>query len=388
MGDLRFDVAVLGGGPAGAALALALRRHPGPRVVLFERSTYAQPHLGETLPPDSRRLLARLGVWEAFARQGHLRSMGSCSRWGDSALGYNDHLRSPWGTGWHLDRARFDRMLADEASRHGVDVRTGAAVTDWAPLASGGHRLFLAMEADAPRAFVDARFVVDATGRSAVFATSRGARRHTVDRAFGVCGTFALQPGRDVDALTLVEACEDGWWYSARMPGDQVVFGLMGDRDSLQGLSPKDAGAWRARMARAPETRRRLEACDFTGACLRAVSANVACLDRLHGEDWLAVGDAACTLDPLSSQGTSQALRSAHQAAEAVGRYLRGDPSALRLHEARTRHEFQEHLRIREGYYRLERRWPTAPYWRNRQQSHAPLPFAAALNPLAVGKNA
>ncbi|NNC00320.1 tryptophan halogenase, partial [Corallococcus exiguus] len=43
--------------------------------------------MGETLPPDSRRLLARLGVWEAFARQGHLRSMGSCSRWGDSALG-------------------------------------------------------------------------------------------------------------------------------------------------------------------------------------------------------------------------------------------------------------------------------------------------------------
>ncbi|MHA7628768.1 NAD(P)/FAD-dependent oxidoreductase [Corallococcus sp. M7] len=388
MGDLRFDVAVLGGGPAGAALALALRRHSGLRVVLFERSTYAQPHLGETLPPDSRRLLARLGVWEAFARQGHLRSMGSCSRWGDSALGYNDHLRSPWGTGWHLDRARFDRMLADEASRHGVDVRTGAAVTDWMPLAHGGHRLFLPIEGDAPRAFVDARFVVDATGRGAVFATSRGARRHTVDRTFGLCGTFALHPGRTVDALTLVEACEDGWWYSARMPGDQVVFGLMGDRDSLQGVSPKDAGAWRARMERAPETLRRLEACDSTGGPLRAVSANIACLDRLHGEDWLAVGDAACTLDPLSSQGTSQALRSAHHAAEAVGRHLRGDVTALRLHEVRTRHEFQEHLRIREGYYRLERRWPQAPYWRNRQQSHAPLPFMAALNPLSVGKNA
>ncbi|NOK20069.1 NAD(P)/FAD-dependent oxidoreductase [Corallococcus carmarthensis] len=388
MDGIRYDVAVLGGGPAGAALSLALRRHSGLRVALFERSTYAQPHLGETLPPDSRRLLAQLGVWEAFARQGHLRSMGSCSRWGASSLGYNDHLRSPWGTGWHLDRARFDRMLADEATRHGVDVRTGTAVTEWKALEDGGHRLFLPVEGDAPRAFVDARFVVDATGRSATFATSQGARRHTVDRAFGLCGTFALQPGRTVDALTLVEACEDGWWYSARMPGDQVVFGLMGDRDSLQGLLPKDAEAWRARMARAPETLGRLEACAFTGEPLRAVPANVACLDLLHGEDWLAVGDAAFTLDPLSSQGTSQALRSAHQAADAVSRYLRGDFTALRLHEVRVRHQFQEHLRIREGYYRLERRWPSAPYWRNRQQSHAPLPFAAASNPLSVGKNA
>ncbi|WP_434300949.1 NAD(P)/FAD-dependent oxidoreductase [Corallococcus exiguus] len=373
MDTLRYDVAVLGGGPAGAALALALCRHSGLRVVLFERSTYAQPHLGETLPPDSRRLLARLGVWEAFARQGHLRSMGSCSRWGDSALGDNDHLRSPWGTGWHLDRSRFDRMLADEALRFGVDVRIGSAVTDWTPLETGGHRLFVPTEGDAPSDFVDARFVVDATGRSAVFATSQGARRHTVDRTLGLCGTFALQPGRTVDALTLVESCEDGWWYSARMPGDQVVFGLMGDKDSLQGLMPEDAEAWRARMERAPETRRRLEACVFTGEPLRAVSANVACLDRLHGEDWLAVGDAACMLDPLSSQGTSQALRTANQAADVVSRYLRGDSAALRLHEARTRHEFQEHLRIREGYYRLERRWPGAPYWRNRQQSCAPV---------------
>ncbi|MBN8228569.1 NAD(P)/FAD-dependent oxidoreductase [Corallococcus macrosporus] len=388
MDGIRYDVAVLGGGPAGTALALALRRSAGLSVALFERSTYAHAHLGETLPPDSRRLLSQLGVWEAFARQGHVRSMGSCSRWGNSSLGYNDHLRSPWGTGWHLDRARFDRMLADEAARHGVDVRTGTAVTVWKPLEGGGHRLRLPVEGDASGAFVDARFVVDATGRSAAFATSQGAQRHTVDRTFGLCGTFALQPGRTVDALALVEASVDGWWYSARMPGDRVVFGLMGDRDSLQGLTAKDPQAWRTRMERAPETRRRLEACDFTGASLRAVPGNVACLDRLHGEDWLAVGDAACTFDPLSLQGTSQALRSAQQTADAVSRSLRGDSTALRLHEVRVRHQFQEHLRIREGYYRLERRWAGAPFWRNRQQSPAPLPFSAAPNPPSLGKNA
>ncbi|GMU03961.1 NAD(P)/FAD-dependent oxidoreductase [Corallococcus caeni] len=388
MDGTRYDVAVLGGGPAGAGLALALRRHADLRVALFERSTSERFHLGETLPPDSRRLLAQLGVWDAFARQGHLRSTGSCSRWGTSSLAYNDLLRSPWGTGWHLDRARFDRMLADEALRHGVDVHSGTAITRWQPLEGGGHRLFLPVEGDAPRGFVDVRFVVDATGRSAVFAASQGARRHTVDRTHGVCGTLPLHPGRGVDALSLVEACEDGWWYSARMPGDQVVFGLMGDRDSLHGLSPRDPEAWRARMERAKETRQRLEACDFRGVSLRAVSANVACLDRLHGEDWLAVGDAACTLDPLSSQGTSQALRSAPPAAEAVIRFLQGDTAALRLHEVRVRHQFQEHLRIREGYYRLERRWSAAPYWRNRQQSPTSLPFAAAPNPPSVGKNA
>lgn len=361
------DVAVLGGGPAGSAVALALRRYTGLSVALIERSAYQELRLGETLPPDSRTLLARLGVWAAFLQQGHVRSSGTCSNWGSAGLGYNDSLYSPWGPGWHLDRRLFDQMLATEAARHGVDVYLSTELEGWERLESGGFRLLLQRpEPDGPMA-LNARFVVDATGRSAVFATAQGARRVTVDRTFALYGFFQLQPGRTFDTHTLVEACEEGWWYSALLPQGRVVAGLLGDGESLRGMKPGNPEPWLALLERAPATRRKLEACHFTGEAL-ALPANLSRLEHMHGEGWLAAGDAACTLDPLSSQGISHALRCALLAAETLRLHFQGAPGALGTYEDTLQRQFQAHLQTRHRYYQLEQRWPAAPFWAHRGQ--------------------
>ena len=68
----RADFVVIGGGPAGAAAALTLRRHvPGRRVVLFEAGhDRAKP--GEILPAVAQGLLRQLGVWAPFVAAGLL----------------------------------------------------------------------------------------------------------------------------------------------------------------------------------------------------------------------------------------------------------------------------------------------------------------------------
>src|SRR5205809_8033562 len=77
----KFDVVVVGAGPAGSATALRLSRM-GCRVALVERTRFEKPRVGESLSPAVQPLLAELGVWQEFLRLEPLPSYGMRSIWG------------------------------------------------------------------------------------------------------------------------------------------------------------------------------------------------------------------------------------------------------------------------------------------------------------------
>jgi 2-polyprenyl-6-methoxyphenol hydroxylase-like FAD-dependent oxidoreductase len=118
------EVLIIGGGPAGAAAAAQLAS-AGKHVVVVERSRYEQSRVGETLPPRTRVALERLGMVERMEGEGHLPSPALVSVWGNAVPHRNEFITSPYGHGWHIDRARFDRMLADECRARGASVLEG-----------------------------------------------------------------------------------------------------------------------------------------------------------------------------------------------------------------------------------------------------------------------
>src|SRR5207244_3275274 len=87
-----------------------------------------------------------------------------------------------------------------------------------------------------------------------------------------------------------------------------------------------------------------------------------------NGEGWLAVGDAACSFDPLSSLGLCNALESGRLAALAIDRAMRGDSSALSSYGATLKIRFDEFERLRLAYYAVERRWPASQFWARRHE--------------------
>ncbi len=347
------DAIIVGRGPAGCATAIALRRQ-GATVAIVDRAAHAPAHAGETLAPAACDTLARLGVADRFRADGHEPSCGVRAAWGSARLHSNDFLLHPNAVGWHLDRARFDRMMAGAALDTGATILPGARLVG---LSSTGDGWEVTLQEGERRSCVSGRVLVDATGRAACVARRLGAHPIAFDRLIAIARLFAL---RDRDhaahSYALLEAANAGWWYSAVLPGNRAVSVFFTDPEFRRDIQP------------APHTRERFARCiplsDYT-----VRPAHSAVLDRPAGRRWLAVGDAASTWDPLSSQGIDKAMRSGIGAAAAIAEHLCGDASAFARYASGVHAAFGQYLDVYRKFYRREARWPRAPFWRRRHSS-------------------
>jgi choline dehydrogenase-like flavoprotein len=129
VGSGPLDVAVIGGGPAGAAAAITMARE-GLRVGVLDRAGRHLPKVGETLPPRAASVLQDLGVWGRFRTDDHLPSYGNRSAWGTPQVQEYDFILDVHGRGWHLDRGRFDwinRGCPTPAAPRGQEIRAAMA---------------------------------------------------------------------------------------------------------------------------------------------------------------------------------------------------------------------------------------------------------------------
>ncbi|WP_437663404.1 NAD(P)/FAD-dependent oxidoreductase [Sorangium sp. So ce1182] len=366
------DVLVLGGGPAGASAAIALRRR-GLSALVVERAEGPGVRLGEHIAPPALPLLSRLGVLDGVLAGGHRRSAGVRSAWGEPVLRDRDYVFCAEGEGFHLSRAVFDAMLLEAAEGAGARVIRGAHPP---PLVRRGPSGWVARVGGDELTF---SVVVDATGRTASFARAQGARRRALDRLVGVAAFLAPRDALALDDALWIEAVEGGWLYSAPLAGDRLVVTLFADADALAAGGP--AALAGALLAQSTHTAARVA--PFSPA--REWHVRPACSevsDPIAGPGWLAVGDAATARDPLSSSGIAHALEDGIDAAAAIEAHLGGDARSFSRYAAARRLAFDDYLSMRTRYYRLEQRFPGSPFWRRRWWS-SPEEAPVSLDPRA-----
>jgi flavin-dependent dehydrogenase len=354
------QVLVAGGGPAGLATALGLRRR-GIEVMVAEAAGYTGFRAGEHLDPAGVALLRRTGLPASLWEPGSLPCPGVLSCWGAAEAELNDTFTNPHGEGRILDRPAFDARLAAFAEEAGVrrlEARLVAARRD-----GGGWRAELRSVGRGCEC--RAAFLVDATGRGAHLATRLGARFLRCDRLVGVAARLEPRRRRRQDNWLLIEAGEEGWFYAAPLAGERLLATLMTDADRLAGRSPRDL--WQACREKSPQLRQRTR---HYGELqdLHVRAAHSGRLDRAAGEDWLAVGDAAIAFDPLSSAGIRKGFELGQLAAAAIAAAIAGDPAALAAYDRQVQESFGRYLAYRKAYYRLEQRWPDSPFWHRRHQ--------------------
>jgi len=373
------DVAVLGGGPAGAATAIALAGF-GWRVTILERSHYQSTRIGETLPPEIKLPLVALGLWESFLADNPVESPGIASAWGRPDLYDHDFIVNPHGPGWHVDRRRFDSMLARVADESGVEVLCGARRICLARASPTVWHVCAVL--DGQRLERRATLLVDATGRSASPARRLAGHRLIYDRLAGLVA-FVPAAEQTGDRRTLVEAVECGWWYSAPLPDGRQVAAFMTDADLLPAGPIACAAFWRDQLQQSTYTRARIG----RGALAAGPRVVAACSSRsqfVAADACVAAGDAAAGFDPLSSQGVAWALESGLMAAAAIDDHFRGNQRALARYARQVEYEFGRYLALRADYYGRERRWPDSPFWRRRHSSRKKIREFAKGNSVSI----
>lgn len=349
---------ILGLGPAAAAAALVARAK-SVDVLMLGRTPKTGPRPGETLPPSVAPLLVELGI-DDLAAEGHLPSPGTVSLWSDREPVENDFIFSPHGRGWHLDRMAFDQGMLSRAKAAGAKVAADCRLRS----ATQRDGIWLIQtECNGVRQDVSADFLIDATGRTSWLARQLRIARPISDRLVGIVGFVEDFGGGD--CRTYLSAAQDGWWYVARIPGGRGVATYMTDSDIAVRHHGGAYSLWSERLVEAPCGDRLAKAVVFDQ---RVVGAGGSRLTKFCGIGWMAAGDAACSFDPLSSQGIAMALEGGARAGEAAVAALEGNSQSLTRYTQWLESRWQDYLKRYAIHYGKVRRWPEEKFWSRRQE--------------------
>jgi flavin-dependent dehydrogenase len=371
-----IDVAIAGGGPAGAAAACVLA-HAGLRVLLADAGGARAFKVGEGLPPSARHLLRELDVLDRVLADGHRASHGTVAYWGNDAAHANDFMFQLHGHGLQLDRMRFDAALLKHTHAAGAEIAHGAKLSLISPGSDDTqHRLHL--RTDHSEDVIECRWLIDATGRPATLARQLGAVRIPYDALLAFHMRLAADTDHDHDGRTFVEAVEHGWWYSVLLPSRERLVAFLGDADLVdrRSLLTRE-GLWHALRG----AKNLYALCRKHGyrpaSAPHGADASSSHLDLAAGKysgmtGWLAVGDAALAFDPLSSKGISNSLYTGMRAAHSLLGAQRGDHGALPRYDAHLHDIFRIYREHLAEFHTLENRWPDAMFWKRRHAHELP----------------
>jgi len=358
---------IVGAGPAGLSAALHLAQWCDSTEVVEARPHSALRHTGEHLPPAGLAALTRLGFGPLLDDPRHQSSSGVSSAWGSEVPAGKEYFFTPSGCGRNLRREVFDAALIRAAEAQGVRIAFG---TRLAALAKRADRFEATLRQGALAQMRDFDVVIDATGRNARAARLLGAQVRRVDDLVGISARIEACRRSDDAGRLYIEAVEGGWWYGVQFDTGTLLCTFMTDAARLSAHPGGAGGLWRDSLGQS----RMLAPLAITGTpCpdLQVFDAATQSVSAPRADGFLAVGDAACAYDPLSSWGITKGMMDGHHGAEALRQHLRGHSDALARHRADRRAQYHSYHHQRTALYRAEHRWPQSQFWQARHRARA-----------------
>src|SRR6266487_5476216 len=354
-----YDVAIIGGGPAGSTAAALLAR-AGRRVIVFEREKFPRFHIGESLLPFSMKAFSRLELHEKLLRAGFLKKFGgeifgACSETGTKFY-FKDGYRSQTDHAYQVTRADFDKVLLDHAVECGAEVHQETSVDQ---VEFSNDEVELGIKYNGSFHSIRARYVIDASGRTSVLGRkfkikktydhlqklSIFAHYDGVWRAEGIDGT-----------LTVLIRAIDRWFWLIPLTADRTSVGVVLDSETFRKSKLSAEDFLEQALAEQPIIAKRMTNAQRVSQVY--VEADFSYRSaRLHGDRWLLAGDAAGFIDPIFSSGVFLAVFSGERCADVLNEAFDHPRKTKRLfvrYERAVNRAMDIYLRFVDAWYTKE----------------------------------
>lgn len=325
----KVDVLVIGAGPAGSVAAAILNKN-GHQVKVVEKQKFPRFVIGESLLPRCLHNLEKAGLLEAVQAQNFQRKNGaSFTRNAEEfcAFDFSEHFTPGWGYAYQMPRAQFDKTLADEIVRQGVDLCYEESVE--AVQFSPEKALIDIQTKEGERYQIEAQFVVDASGYGRVLPRLLDLG---CDSAFPARTAFFAHikdttRTKASEFLTEVAELKAAWTWMIPLEKGITSIGFVGDPDFLEQYGTDyDETMFRKLLSTHPLLVERYTAQEiefvFPPRVIKGYSAGV---KQMYGERFVLVGNSTEFLDPIFSSGVAFATETGAVAAELLSRQLAGE---------------------------------------------------------------
>ena len=323
------DVIVIGAGPAGS-IAAALLKKRGWDALVLESQRFPRFSIGESLLTHCLDFVDEAGMLPAVAAAGFQFKNGAAfirgAEYGD--IDFGDKFSPGRDTTYQVQRATFDKVLADEAEKQGVDIRYEVRVS--AVDLDDGQPRVAARDAAGKEYTIGAKFILDASGFGRTLPTLLNLETPSAfpvrNAVFTHVGDRIPDGAFDRNKIQVVvhPVHHDVWYWLIPFQQGRSSLGCVARPEFFDAYSHDPNERLRTLVGEEPFLTRLLKnaAWDTPARELNGYAANV---KTMHGNGFALLGNAAEFLDPIFSSGVTIAMRSASMAAALLDRQLRGE---------------------------------------------------------------
>ncbi|MFZ4507270.1 MAG: NAD(P)/FAD-dependent oxidoreductase [Fimbriimonas sp.] len=368
---MKYDVAIVGGGPAGSTCGTLLRKYsPHLKVVILEREQFPRDHVGESQLPMISKILDEMGVWDKVERANFPIKVGATYRWGrtddlwDFQFIPNGELKPEarpakfagqrTQTAFQVDRAVYDKILLDHAASVGCEVRQQTTVRQ--VLSDGDTVQGLVLEGGE---VVEASHYVDASGHVGVIRRAMGVETQAPTTLQNIAiwdywqnAEWAVKIGIGGTRVQVM-SLGYGWIWFIPLGPTRTSVGLIVPAQYYKDTGKKPQDLYLEALHSDPIIEPLLRNATSEGQ-LSTTKDWSFLADRLAGENWFLAGESAGFADPILAAGMSLAHAGAREVAYTILAMRRGDYEAEWLrsrYDESHRRQIGQHIRFADFWY-------------------------------------